>query len=240
MMTFLQKQREILKFFAEFGSVTLSILLIGFIFVMNNTFTCPCRSDQNTTLTVSIFIGPAFFALVIMFHVLRPLRYGWFHCPNGTYDDNQQTWPKALISCLIPSVMWIFMLLLDGDYVACAMTDWKGIYVPNSVLNKSWCQPIEGLRNVTELLLLTRSYIHQSQYAGYVMITVFSVLSLAVVGIHDCCISGKCDRCPRRLLLFCGQIERHSEENDQGQDDVELSPTSTISTHPLVVFSKKD
>uniref|UniRef100_A0A8C2CFY0 Si:ch73-338d8.5 n=1 Tax=Cyprinus carpio TaxID=7962 RepID=A0A8C2CFY0_CYPCA len=162
-MSLLLKQREIIKALAEYGSVTLSILLIGCIIVMNSTFTCPCRSDQNTTLTVSIFIGPAFFALVIMFHVLRPLRYGWFHCPKGAYDDNQQTCPKALISCLIPSVMWIFMLLLDGDYVACAMTDWKGVYVHNFELNKLWCQPIKGLRNDTELRDLTRSYIHQSQ-----------------------------------------------------------------------------
>ncbi|XP_016106221.1 protein FAM26E-like [Sinocyclocheilus grahami] len=239
-MSLLQKQREILETFAAFGSVTLSVLLFGFMVVINHTFTCPCRSDQNTTLTVSIFIGPAFFALVIMFHMLRPLRYGWFHCPKGAYDDNQQNWPKALISCLIPPVMWIFMLLLDGDYVACAMTKWNGVYVSNFYQNMSWCKPIEGLRNVTELQDLTRKYIHQSQYAGYVVISVFSALSLAVVGIHDCCISGKCDRCPSRLLLFCGQIERHSEENDQGQDDVELCPTSTISTHPLVVISKRE
>ncbi|KAL1251476.1 hypothetical protein QQF64_019272 [Cirrhinus molitorella] len=174
-----------------------------------------------------------------MFHILRPLRYGWFYCPDGAYDDNRQSCPKAFISCPIPSVMWIFMLLL-ADYVTCAMTDWKGVYVSDLELNKSWCKPIEGMRNVTELRDLTRKYIHQSQCAGYIVITIFSILSVAIVGIHDSCISGKCDRCPSRLLLFFRRIEKHSEGHNNGQDDVELSPTSIISTHPLVAFSKRE
>ncbi|XP_043079310.1 uncharacterized protein LOC122327777 [Puntigrus tetrazona] len=237
-MLLFETNRAILKAFATFGSVTLSILLIGFMAVLNRNFTCPCRPDQNKSLTVSIFIGPAFFSLVIMFHILRPLRYGWFHCLEGRYDDDRQNWPKALISCLIPPVMWIFMLLLDGDYVACAKTEWNGNYVEDLDLDKPWCKPIEGMRNETKLRDLTRKYIHQSQYAGYVMIAIFSALSLAVVGIHDCCISGKCDCCKNRLLLFFGRKERPNEEIYEEQDDED--PTSINSTHPLVAFSKRE
>ncbi|KAK7136900.1 hypothetical protein R3I93_017077 [Phoxinus phoxinus] len=172
-----------------------------------------------------------------MFHIQRPLKYGWFQCPERVEDDTPRSCPKAFIYCLIPPVMWIFLLLLRGEYVACAMTDWKGVSDVNAELEKRWCKPTE-MEKETELRDLTRKYIHQSQYAGYVLITVFSVLSLAVVGIYDSCISGKCDWCPSRLLLFCGRTVRHY--GGHRQDDVEFSPTSSITTHPLLAFSKNE
>ncbi|KAK7136899.1 hypothetical protein R3I93_017076 [Phoxinus phoxinus] len=233
-MLLLDKRSDLIKTFASLGSVTLSLLLVGFLAITDNKFTCPCRNDQNAVVTVSIFIGPAVFAFVIMFHILRPLRYGWFHCPERVEDDTQKNYPKALISCLIPPVIWIFILLLDGDYVACAMTDWNGDYVGETL---RWCKPTEERLNGTNPQDLTRKFIHQSQYSGYVFISIFSVLSLAVVGIHDSCISGKCDWCPSRLLLLFGRKEKQFEGNRQ--DDVELSPTSSITTHPLLAFSKK-
>ncbi|CAM4657524.1 unnamed protein product [Leuciscus chuanchicus] len=82
------------------------------------------------------------------------------------------------------------------------MANWNGVFVFDDELQTRWCKPTEGMRNEMDL---TRKYIHQSQYAGYVLITFFSFLSLAAVGIYDSCISGKCDWCPSGLLLFCGR-----------------------------------
>ncbi|KAK9978569.1 hypothetical protein ABG768_020314 [Culter alburnus] len=78
-------------------------------------------------------------------------------------SDDQQNCPKALAYCLIPPVMWIFILLIDGEYVACGMTDWNGVYVLDEELNRFWCKPTEKIHNETELRDLTRKYIYQSQ-----------------------------------------------------------------------------
>lgn len=159
----LQKLCKFLKTSAVFSSFPLSLLLIGSEAVMDQHFSCPCRSDLNALLTASIFTGPALFTFALMFRHLRPLTHGWFHCPEGVNDDTQKNCFKVLTSCLIPPVMWIFVLLLDGDYVACSMTDWKGVYVFDKELNTSWCKPAEGTKNEAELRDLTRKYIHQSQ-----------------------------------------------------------------------------
>ncbi|KAK9967670.1 hypothetical protein ABG768_002049 [Culter alburnus] len=235
----LQKLCKFLKTSAVFSSFPLSLLLIGSEAVMDQHFSCPCRSDLNALLTASIFTGPALFTFALMFRHLRPLTHGWFHCPEGVNDDTQKNCFKVLTSCLIPPVMWIFVLLLDGDYVACSMTDWKGVYVFDKELNTSWCKPAEGTKNEAELRDLTRKYIHQSQFAGYVVISVFSALAIVLVGIYDSCLSGKCDRCPNRLLSYCGRTdsETHSGGNDTGQHNVPLGTlpaTSSRTTDPNV------
>ncbi|KAL1251474.1 hypothetical protein QQF64_019270 [Cirrhinus molitorella] len=90
--------------------------------------------------------------------------------------------------------MWIIILLLDGDYVACGMTDWNGVYVFDNQLNRSWCKPTEDIQNETALKDLTRLYIHQSQLSGYVLISIFSIVAVVLVGIYDCC---------TKLLSYC-------------------------------------
>ncbi|ROL46030.1 hypothetical protein DPX16_0166 [Anabarilius grahami] len=55
-------------------------------------------------------------------------------------SDAQQNCPNAFASCLIPPVIWICILLLDGKYVACAMTHWKGVYVSDEELDMFWCK----------------------------------------------------------------------------------------------------
>ncbi|CAM4657515.1 unnamed protein product [Leuciscus chuanchicus] len=59
--------------------------------------------------------------------------------------------------------MWILVLLLDGDYVACGSTGWKGDYVFDAELNRSWCKPTEVSQNEGELRDLTQKYVHDSQ-----------------------------------------------------------------------------
>lgn len=237
-----KKLQEFLKPYAVFSSVPLSLLLIGLEAVMDLHFTCPCRSGLNALLTASIFTGPVLFTFALMFYQLRPLTRGWFHCPPEANDDTQQNCPKAFASCLIPPVMWIFLLFLHGEYFACGMTDWKGVYVFDKELNRSWCKPTEKMQNETVLRDLTRKYIHESQHAGYVWITVFSVLVIVVVGIYDCCISGKLKWCPRELLCCCRQMmETQSEEQDSGADSVRLNAVqSTIQNQAVVPPSQED
>ncbi|RXN08556.1 heat shock 75 mitochondrial [Labeo rohita] len=93
----------------------------------------------------------------------RPLKFERFHCPPGANNDTQQDCAKAFIYCLIPPIMWVIVLFLNGDYFSCAKTHWNGVYVFDEQLNRSWCKPIERTQNENELRLLTQKYIHDSQ-----------------------------------------------------------------------------
>nr|XP_055074209.1 uncharacterized protein LOC129453849 [Misgurnus anguillicaudatus] len=87
---------------------------------------------------------------------------------------------KAFSHCLIPSAWWIIVLFLDGDYLACGSTEWEGSYVFDSDLNRKWCQTNDSL-----LRHDYRVFIGESQFYGYVMLAVFSVLILIIVVIYD-------------------------------------------------------
>ncbi|XP_043079818.1 uncharacterized protein LOC122328180 [Puntigrus tetrazona] len=249
----LRKVHEFVKGTATFP---LSLLLIGVEKLIEvEFFSCPCRVEQNALLTSSVFIGPALFLFTLMHLVFRPFRYGCSSCGGANHNnqpnDSQQSsadnaqstktqsCPKAFASCLIPPVIWIFILLLDGEYVACSMTDWKGVYVFDQELNKFWCNPTEKIQNVTELRDLTHSYIHQSQfsqYAGYILISVFSALTFVFVSIHDCCISGKCaDYCPDQLLCCRQTTETQSSSSGHRPTPSSSVPSPTQSSsgqHP--------
>ncbi|XP_051763765.1 uncharacterized protein si:dkeyp-122a9.1 [Ctenopharyngodon idella] len=216
MTLFFRKIHDFLQQTAVFSSFPLSLSLIGFEELMEiHVFACPCRHDLNAWLTASIFIGPTFFIFALMYVLLRPFRHDWFNCSQGVKDDTRQNWPKALAHCMVPSLMWFIILLLDGDYIACAMTDWKGVYVFDVELNRSWCKPTKGMQSETELQDLIRMYIHQSRVSGYFISFFFSVFTIILVIIFDCHISGKCDCCQNRLSSCCRRTAQTQSE-EQG------------------------
>ncbi|KAI2650488.1 Calcium homeostasis modulator protein 4 [Labeo rohita] len=221
----LKNIEEFLKEKAVFTTFPLSLLLIGLEKLTEvEFFSCPCRVELNALLTASIFIGPALFTFTLIFLFLRPFKYGCSRCCGGVNDESKQNCPKAFTCCLIPPVIWLFVLLLDGEYVACGKTNWIGDYVFDKELNRSWCKPTEKMKeNETELRDLTRKYIQRSQFAGYVLISVFSALAIVFVGIYDCCMSGKCDCCPSRLLSCC---RRTAETRIERQNNVEADSVS--------------
>ncbi|KAK9978835.1 hypothetical protein ABG768_020573 [Culter alburnus] len=238
----LMKLHALLTISALFSSLPLNILLIGLEALLDQYFSCPCKVHQNGKLTVFIFIGPALFTFCLMFLYLRPFRHEWFHCPDPEKDDTQKNWPKVLISCLVPPVMWIFLLFLDGDYFACGMTDWDGCYVFNKKMNMSWCHPFPEGNNMWcntsseepknpssedhEKMCRTLEYFHESQFIGYCMISVFSVLAIVFVGIYDCFVTGKCDRLPNQLLCCCGRrLPDHCTQtaDSQGEGNSSIS-----------------
>ncbi|XDV22684.1 hypothetical protein PO909_027530 [Leuciscus waleckii] len=175
-MSFQEKQSDpLLKRCTALGYAILTFLLIAVLVGLAQQFKCPCRNEENEVLTVFLFTGPAFFLFVIMFHIRRPLKYGWFQCPERVEDDTPRSCPKAFICCLIPPVMWIFFLLIRGEYVACAMTNWNGVFVFDDELQTRWCKPTEGMRNEMDL---TRKYIHQSQVNILYCMSLFSYCNI--------------------------------------------------------------
>lgn len=189
------RQRDLLKqvhtFLSEsnvFSSFPLSLLLLALEeLIERELFICPCRSGLNTLETFFILIGPALFTFALMYLLLRPFRRRCC-CASKCIEKNknEKNCFNAFMSCLIPPVMWIVLFLLDGDYFACGMTDWRGVYKFDNHLKRSWCKPTEETRNETILQDMTRKYIHWSQLLGYVVLSFFSALVIVFVGICDC------------------------------------------------------
>nr|XP_055072583.1 uncharacterized protein LOC129452630 [Misgurnus anguillicaudatus] len=128
---------------------------------------------------------------------------------NENKDYHQNCW-KALGHCLIPPVMWIITALIDGDYVACGLTKWKGTFVYDKELNRAWCKPIESANagNQTDLRYEYQGYISISMTLGYAMLAVFSVVTVFLMSMYDCFKSGKCD--------YCRGTQRVQQDVEQG------------------------
>lgn len=87
------------------------------------------------------------------------------------------------VICLFPPILWIILLLIDGEYIACSKTDWKGEFVHDDKLKIKWCKPTELIpgRNESELQNLTLSYVSLSQIQGFILLLVYSILVIIVV-----------------------------------------------------------
>ncbi|XP_043085084.1 uncharacterized protein LOC122331594 [Puntigrus tetrazona] len=203
----------------------LNALLYGLEELAEIRFSCPCNVKMNYRFILAMFIGPPFFILALMFLFFRPFKLGYFHCPKKanaeTEEKTQQSWPKSFVNCLIPPVMWIIILFLDGDYLVCGYTDWNGHYVFDAELNRSWCKPTKGMQNETELRDLITHHRHYSLYIGHILTGVLGALLVFTVGGFDCCITRKCDRCPNGILIMCGQTDPEQESQMQSSNETE-------------------
>lgn len=156
-------------------SILFSLLLVAVKMFFNFTFTCPCKYFLNQQIIASIFFGPCLSSFLVMFIRLRPFRYAYIEGedrrsakPKEAEDSKvPRNCPEAFAYCLIPPLFWIVMLLLDGDYVACASTTWEGKYVKDEDLGRMWCQPIDRYnlmsRNDSEHRHIFQGYISASQ-----------------------------------------------------------------------------
>ncbi|XDV22735.1 hypothetical protein PO909_027578 [Leuciscus waleckii] len=139
-------------------------------------FSCPCDSENNTLLTGLVFSAPAFYIL---------------DKKEGKEEKRHNKKCKYCIDIILylfPPILWIIMLLLDGDYIACSQTYWKGEYVLDDKLKIKWCKPtglIPG-RNENELQILTLSFINKSQLSALALLSVLCISVMAAVIYNDC------------------------------------------------------
>lgn len=140
-------------FFCTFPA---NLLLIPLEILADHKFSCPCDSQMNTHLTGLIFSAPAIFLLALMLLYYQHVKY--------VKKEKLKTSINLLIG-VFPPILWIILLLIDGEYIACSKTDWKGEYVLDDKLKIKWCKPTELTpgRNETELRKQTLSYISDSQ-----------------------------------------------------------------------------
>ncbi|XP_048061827.1 uncharacterized protein LOC125277482 [Megalobrama amblycephala] len=88
--------------------------------------------------------------------------------------------------CLIPSLVWICICFIDGDYLACGFTTCNGRYACDKELHPNclnWCKPTElsPEKNETECYERTRKLIYISKITGYVLVLIFCIIAIILV-----------------------------------------------------------
>lgn len=110
-------------------------------------FSCPCVSGWNVAFACLFFSIPGFLSFVLMM------------CIRGCKSI------ESVCQCCIPTLMWLTLTFLDGQYFACAMTYWSGSYetVPQSA-HRKWCKPDNTSNEPPEeLLRMTQLWFTVSQ-----------------------------------------------------------------------------
>lgn len=114
--------------------VVCSFILLGLEKIVEMEYRCPCDPKWNSLFTSTFFILPAITAFVAMIIVQGPM------CKQVSKR------PFVCLSYLIPPLIWLIILFFDGQYFACAMSNWNGTFViANEDAPRKWCKPDEAV-----------------------------------------------------------------------------------------------
>ncbi|XP_052394304.1 uncharacterized protein LOC127942554 [Carassius gibelio] len=103
---------------------------------------------------------------------------------------------KAVLACLTPSLVWICLCFIDGDYLTCGLTYWDGHYACDKELHPNclnWCKPNDlgqGKKETEHEYEQTRNWIAISKTTGYALAIIFCFIAIIIV-LCECCKSGK-------------------------------------------------
>lgn len=117
-------------------------VMFGFLLVclekfMEMEFECPCDPQLNVWLVTGCFCVPAIFIIVVM----SSQGYKNRKCSEG--------WTEKVFIGFAQAILWLTLLFMDGNYLACAMTESSGEYVKaHEDASWKWCKP----KNSTELV----------------------------------------------------------------------------------------
>lgn len=127
------------------SALPISLLSIVMEAIFEANILCPCTRGENISLIVVTFLGPFLFLFTVMIALLRPC-----HTNSARQNDAEGTCCEKVSYCFIPPFIWVTVLFLDGDYLACCSTQWEGYYVFDEEIKKKWCEPI-ALTNTSDL-----------------------------------------------------------------------------------------
>ncbi|KAL2088264.1 hypothetical protein ACEWY4_015163 [Coilia grayii] len=157
------------------SNVAFGFILMGLEKLVELEFQCPCDPQWNGVFSSAFFIIPAVMAFTLMLII------------QGCRCD---TWCKKTISLssIVPAIVWLILLFLDGQYFACAMTDWKGRFViVDKAAPQKWCEPTNG-EDITaqDLMLRSQQLFVASQVIG-IGLLIFICVGLVVYVIRESC-----------------------------------------------------
>ncbi|KAA0715281.1 hypothetical protein E1301_Tti021167 [Triplophysa tibetana] len=158
------------------SNVAFGFILMGLEKLVELEFQCPCDPMWNGLFSSAFFIIPAVMALAIMMIVQG------FSCQVSRRRS-------VSLSSVVPAVVWLILLFLDGQYLACAMTDWHGRYViVDKAAPQKWCEPTQDQESVSprDLMLRSQRLFVESQVIGIVLL-IFICFGLVVYVIRESC-----------------------------------------------------
>ncbi|TWW67481.1 uncharacterized protein LOC130521725 isoform X1 [Takifugu flavidus] len=105
-----------------------------------------------------------------------------------TQKVKRDEWLKKTVSTFVPAIVWLILLFFDGQYFACAKTDWEGRFVlVDKAAPQKWCEPIsEGNFTRQELMLRSQEWIVMSQVIA-ILLLIFICMGLTVYLIRNSC-----------------------------------------------------
>lgn len=136
---------------------------------------------------------------------------------------------KAVLVCLIPSLVRICLCFIDGDYLACGVTDWSGHYACDKQLHPNclnWCKPNDlrqGKKETEHKYEKTRNWIAISKTTGYALAIIFCFIAIIIVLCE--CKSGK--------STSCGSTDPENQSHGQ-QDPGPANQPEQHNTNPLI------
>ncbi|KAI7802613.1 calcium homeostasis modulator protein 4 [Triplophysa rosa] len=158
------------------SNVAFGFILMGLEKLVELEFECPCDPAWNGLFSSAFFMIPAVMALAIMMIV------------QGCRCEVSRRRSVSL-SSVVPAVVWLILLFLDGQYLACAMTDWHGRYViVDKAAPQKWCEPTQDQESVSprDLMLRSQRLFVESQVIGIVLL-IFICFGLVVYVIRESC-----------------------------------------------------
>lgn len=134
------------------SNVAFGFILMGLEKLVELEFECPCSPTWNGVFSSAFFIIPAVMAFTLML-IIQGCR-----CDKGCRKTMS-------LSSFVPAIVWLILLFLDGQYFACAMTDWEGRFVlVDKAAPQKWCEPVsEGDVTPQELMLRSQQLFVYSQ-----------------------------------------------------------------------------
>ncbi|XP_042268201.1 calcium homeostasis modulator protein 6-like [Thunnus maccoyii] len=162
----------ITKLKSEFGknpfvsNAVFALLLTGVERMFEVEFACPCSPGWNRMFVFPFFLIPAVTSSLLMML---------------SQENTNTICKKVLCSCL-PPIVWMALMLLNGQYLVCAETDWTGTFVTADKTYLKWCKPTNATTNFEEKQLRRSHILYiRSQGAGNAMITVLLFLLIVYI-----------------------------------------------------------
>lgn len=140
------------------SNVAFGFILMGLEKLVELEFECPCSPTWNGVFSSAFFIIPAVMAFTLMLIIQGCRCDKW--CRN-----------TVSFSSIVPAIVWLILLFLDGQYFACAMTYWEGRFViVDKAAPQKWCEPTsEGDVPIQELMLRSQQLFVFSQVSGRIV-----------------------------------------------------------------------
>ncbi|XP_053086393.1 uncharacterized protein LOC128317597 [Pangasianodon hypophthalmus] len=160
------------KYVGRFGIFNLVLLTLENI--LDDNFVCPCKHVYNIALCVLYGFVPALGCVccTLCFVDLSPHRETEVVVHFSRCINQRQLYSGLTVP------IWLSICLFDGRYLACALSDWGGVYTKSDTLdNVNWCKPPGNEPSVLKSYQKTLELIFLSQIIGFILMTVIIIIT---------------------------------------------------------------